>query len=210
LGVRIQDVTPDMVDAIVGLDAARGALVTDVPAGPAEDAGILSGDVILSFDGSPVPDTRDLVRMVGNSPVGKEVPLEVLRDGTTVDLTVVLGRRETAEAAETVPASTEPAAPEQASILGLTLSEITPDLAEQYQLGAETGLVVTAVDADSDAADKGIVPGDLITEAGQQKVVAVADLEARIADARDAGRKSLLLLIRRGGDPRFVALVLDE
>ncbi len=210
LGVRIQDVTPDMVDAIAGLGTAHGALVTDVPAGPAEDAGLLSGDVILSFDGTDVPDTRDLVRMVGNSPVGKSVPMDVLRDGETIPITVVLGRRETAEAAA-VPAAAiaEPQAPEVTEMLGLSLSEITPDLTEQFGLTTDTGLVITAVNPDSDAATKGIVAGDLITEAGQQPVVTVADFQARIDEATEAGRKSLLLLVRRGGDPRFVALVLE-
>jgi len=75
---------------------------------------------------------------------------------------------------------------------------------------ATEGLVITAINPESEAASKGLVEGDLITEAGQQKVLSVADFEARVTEARDAGRKSLLLLVRRGGDPRFVALVLDE
>ncbi|MFQ1702553.1 Do family serine endopeptidase [Loktanella agnita] len=209
LGVRIQDVTPDMVDAIDGLDMARGALVTDVPAGPAEEAGMLSGDVITVFDGVEIEDTRELVRIVGNSPVGKEVPVEVLREGDTAQLTVVLGRRETSEAVA-FPASSEPEEePAQAEVLGLTLSEITTDLSEQFGLTAEEGLVITAIDPDSEAASKGLVEGDVITEAGQQAISTVADLETRIADATEAGRKSILLLVRRGGDPRFVALSLD-
>lgn len=211
LGVRIQDVTPDMVDAIEGLTSARGALVTDVPAGPAEDAGMISGDVITLFDGVAIENTRELVKIVGNSPVGKEVPVTVLRNGDEADLIVVLGRRETSEAAafpEETPA--EPEATEESSVLGLTLSEITPDLTEQFSLSADEGLVITAIDGASEAASKGLVEGDLITEAGQQKVTSVEDFEARIADAREGGRKSLLLLVRRGGDPRFVALSLTE
>jgi serine protease Do len=212
LGVRIQDVTPDMVDAIEGLDLARGALVTDVPPGPAEDAGMLAGDVILNFDAIEIEDTRELVRIVGNSPVGKEVPVAVLRDGEMADLTVVLGRRETSEAVA-FPASTEEdedAQPEQSEILGLTLSPITEELTDQFSLSVDAGLVITAINPDSEAASKGLLEGDVITEAGQEAVVTVADLEERIEAATDAGRKSLLLLVRRGGDPRFVALVLEE
>ena len=209
LGVRIQDVTPDMVDAIEGLDLARGALVTDVPPGPAENAGMLAGDVILNFDSNEIADTRELVRIVGNSPVGKEVPVAVLRDGEMEDLIVVLGRRETSEAVA-FPASSDQAEPEQSEILGLTLSEITPELTDQFSLTVETGLVITAIDPTSEAASKGLLEGDVITEAGQEAVASVSDLEARIAAATDAGRKSLLLLVRRGGDPRFVALVLEE
>ena len=209
LGVRIQDVTPDMVDAIEGLDLARGALVTDVPAGPAENAGMLAGDVILNFDGIEIEDTRELVRIVGNSPVGKEVPVAVLRDGEMEDLIVILGRRETSEAVA-FPASSDEAEPEQSEILGLTLSEITPELTDQFSLTVESGLVITGIDPDSEAASKGLLEGDVITEAGQEPVATVSDLEERIEAATDAGRKSLLLLVRRGGDPRFVALVLEE
>ncbi|WP_373635302.1 Do family serine endopeptidase [Yoonia sp. SS1-5] len=210
LGVRIQDVTPDMVDAIEGLDLARGALVTDVPAGPAEDAGMLSGDVILNFDGVEIEDTRELVRIVGNSPVGKEVPVEVLRDGTMEPLTVVLGRRETSEAVAFPASSDEPENPQEADLLGLTLSEITPELSEQYSLNLDEGLVITGINPDSEAASKGLLEGDVITEAGQQSVASIADLEERITAATEGGRKSILLLVRRGGDPRFVALVLEE
>ncbi len=209
LGVRIQDVTPDMVDAIEGLDMAKGALVTDVPAGPAEDAGMLAGDLITSFDGIEIADTRELVRIVGNSPVGKEVPVIVLRNGGNVDLTVALGRRETSEA-EAFPAAAEPeTAPHPAQVLGLSLSVITPELTEQYGLGDATGLVITAINPDSDAATKGLIAGDLLVEAGRQPVTSVDDFEAQIAAAKEAGRKSILLLLRRGGAPRFEALLLD-
>ncbi len=208
LGVRIQDVTPDMVDAIEGLEMARGALVTDVPPGPAENAGMVAGDVILTFDGIEIEDTRELVRIVGNSPVGKEVPVEVLRNGDMTDLTVILGRRETEEAVA-FPASTEPQEPEQSDVLGLTLSEITPELADQFSLTSDEGLVIIAIAPDSDAASKGLIEGDVITEAGQRAVATVADLEAQITAATEAGRRSILMLVRRGGDPRFVALSLE-
>lgn len=210
LGVRIQDVTPDMIDAIEGLEMSRGALITDVPPGPAEDAGMLSGDVILTFDGIEIEDTRELVRIVGNSPVGKEVPVSVLREGDLADLTVVLGRRETSEAVA-FPASTEPEEEtEQSEVLGLTLSEITPELTDQFSLNTDVGLVITAIDPESEGASKGLLEGDVITEAGQQAVATVADLQERIDAAAEGGRKSILLLVRRGGDPRFVALVLEE
>ncbi len=212
LGVRIQDVTPDMVEAIEGMDSARGAMVTDVPEGPAMEAGIESGDVILSFDGKDVEDTRSLVRQVGNSTVGKTVRLVVLRSGKTETLKVTLGRREEAEGA--VPAAApgpDVTEPETSEVLGLTLSPLTDELREQ--LGADgdmVGLAVTDVDEASEAYEKGLRAGDIITEAGQQKVDSLDVLETRISEARDAGRKSLLLLVRRAGDPRFVALSLED
>ncbi|MEP2784220.1 MAG: Do family serine endopeptidase [Pseudoruegeria sp.] len=207
LGVRIQDVTEELAEA---LDLAKpvGALITDVPEGPAEEAGLLSGDVILSFDGSQVDDTRELVREVGNTAVGKAVDVVVVREGEEVTLSVTLGRRETAEGA--VPASAPATEPVEENVLGLTLLEMTDELREQLELSSGIGgLVVTDVDEDAEAFEKGLRAGDVITEAGQQKVASVDDLNSQIADAEDAGRKSLLLLVRRAGDPRFVALSLD-
>ncbi len=207
LGVRIQDVSEDVAEAI-GLETVAGALVTDVPDGPAKDAGMLGGDVIVSFDGFDVTDTRELVRIVGYSEVGKAVRVVVFRDGGTQTLLITLGRREDAEATVT-PVSAEPAAPVEQDLLGLTIAEMTDELREQLGVGASAnGLVVKDVDEDSEAFEKGLRAGDLITEAGQQKVVTVGDLQERIADAKEAGRKSLLLLVRRDGDPRFVALSL--
>ena len=210
LGVRIQDVTPDMVSAIDGLDNARGALVTDVPAGPAEESGMLSGDVILIFDGVEIADTRELVRIVGNSPVGKEVPVQVLRDGETEQLIVVLGRRETSEAVAFPAAAPEAPAAEPDTLLGLTLEPVSPELVEQFSLNVDQGLVITAIAPDSDAASKGLIEGDVITEASRQPVGTMDELRAQIDLATEAGRTSILMLVRRGGDPRFVALVLDQ
>ncbi len=208
LGVRIQDVTEDMVDAIVGLEQTGGALVTDVPVGPAMDAGVKAGDVIIRFDGKEVANTRELVRMVGNAPVGAEVDVTVLRDGDEVELAVTLGRRETAESV--LPATMEPDVPATADLFGMTLSELSEELSTQYGINTDRGVLVLSVEPGSDAEDKGLREGDLITEAGQQPVENIDDLETRISEARDAGRRSLLLLIRRGGEPRFVALNIEE
>ncbi len=208
LGVRIQDVTSDVAEAM-GLESAAGALVTDVPEGPAAVAGIKSGDVITSFDGVVVKDTRELVRKVGNTEVGKEVRVVVLREGKTQTLKITLGRRETAEGE--VPAVVEElAAPVEKGVLGLTVTAMTDELRGQLGLadGAE-GLVVKEVDEASEAYGKGLRAGDVLTEAGQQKIASVEDLEARIEDAQEAGRKSLLLLVRRSGEPRFVAVAIE-
>lgn len=211
LGVRIQNVTPDMVDAIEGLTEAAGAMVTDVPEGPAADAGILAGDIILTFDGQDVADTGELVRIVGNSPVGKVVDVEVLRDGEMTNVAVTLGRREEAQGVEPeVEQVPEPPAPAEMQMLGLTLSELSQDLADEYSLPESEGLVITGIEPMSDAEAKGLLPGDVITEVGQQAVTTIDQFEERIEQAREAGRKSILLLVRRAGDPRFVALVLDD
>lgn len=211
LGVRIQDVTPDVAEAM-GLTESAGALVTDVPEGPARDAGMQAGDVITTFDGTTIASSRDLTRQVADSPVGSAVPVVVLRNGESMTLSVTLGRREEAEAEETVPAVAEaPAEPQALELLGLTLAPVTPEIAQQLGLPDGTeGLAVTAVDEASEAFGKGLREGDVITEAGQQPVARLQDLEDRVTEAREAGRKSLLLLVRRAGDPRFVALAIDE
>ena len=210
LGVRIQDVNEDVAEAI-GLESVAGALVTDVPEGPAREAGILSGDVILSFDGVLVKDTRALVRQVGNAPVGKAVDVELFRNGEEVALQVTLGRREEAERAVPAAQKGERSEPEQKEVLGMSLKPLTDELREQLGLDGKTdGLVVVDVDESTQAFDKGLRAGDVITEAGQQKVATIGGLEERIDEAREAGRKSLLLLVRRAGEPRFVALGLDD
>ncbi|NOD45847.1 MULTISPECIES: Do family serine endopeptidase [unclassified Ruegeria] len=211
LGVRIQDVTPDMAEAM-GLEKPGGALISDVPEGPAKEAGLKAGDVITSFDGVEVEDTRGLVRQVGETEVGKAVRVIVHRDGGTQTVLVTLGRREDAERAETgEPEAEEAPVDENADILGLTISPLTDTLREDLGLDADAeGLVISDVDQASEAYAKGLRAGDLITEAGQQKVETIGDLEQRMEESREAGRKSLLLLVRRGGDPRFVALSLEE
>ncbi len=211
LGVRIQDVTPEMAEAL-GLDEPAGALVTDVPDGPAKKAGIRQGDLIVTFDGKHVADTRELVRIVADTEVGKRVPVVVQRDGRLVTLKVVLGRREEAEKALAKPAvAGRPATPEKSSVLGLTVQGLDDSLREQLGLDADaTGVVVLDVDETSRAWEKGLRAGDLIVEAGQQRVTSAAEFERQIERAREAGRKSILLLVRRNGEPRFVALRIES
>ena len=211
LGVRIQDVTRDVADAM-GLAEAKGALVTDVPDGPGKDAGILSGDVIVTFNGKEVKDSRGLVNLVADAPIGESVPVVVQRAGASVNVSVKLGRREEAEAQSTPAAdkSTKPAEPATADLLGLTLMPMSDDMAEGLGMAkGDQGLVSSKVDVASEAYTKGLREGDVITEAGQQPVVTLKDLQDRLSEAKDAGRKSLLLLVRQGGDPRFVALTIQ-
>ena len=208
LGVKIQDITPDLAESI-GLSEAAGAMVADVPDGPAKDAGILSGDVITAFDGAAVTDTRDLVRRVADTEIGKAVRVVVLREGKSVTLLVTLGHREEAEATA-VPASVTSTEPVETEMLGMKLGALTDENRSELGVPAGSdGLVISAIDEASEAYGKGLRAGDVITEAGQQKVASVGDLTARVAEAKDAGRKSLLLLIRRDGDPRFVALSVE-
>lgn len=210
LGVRIQDVTEEMAEAI-GLERASGAMVTDVMDGPSQDAGMLAGDVIIRFDDGDVRDTRMLVRRVSDAGVGRDVDVVVFRNGEEVTLSVTLGQRELFEAAarQNVPSGVDSIEP--SDFLGMSLQPLNDTLRAEMDLpAAATGLLVREVDEDSDAGQKGIRAGDLITEANQQPVSTVADLQARADEAREAGRRSLLVLLRRDGDPRFVALSLED
>ena len=120
-------------------------------------------------------------------------------------------RREEAEAAVPAAMETPQTTDEEKSVLGLTLRSLDDATREELGLASNaSGLAVLDVDETTEAFEKGLRAGDVITEAGQQKVATLGDLDARIADAKSAGRKSLLLLVRRGGDPRFVALSLED
>ncbi|MCF8512142.1 MAG: DegQ family serine endoprotease [Rhodobacteraceae bacterium] len=211
LGVRIQDVTPDVAEAM-GLSVAAGALVTDVPDGPAKEAGLEAGDVITTFNGKTVSDVRDLTRTVADSPIGEAVPVVIQREGDEMVIDVTLGRRETAEG-EVIPAAEKgkaPAAPAEAEILGMTLKAVDEAAVTELALPKGSGgLAVMKVDVASEAAAKGLDRGDIIVEAGQRPVASLKDLADPIDEAKEGGRKSLLMLVRRGGDPRFVALAIE-
>ncbi len=169
-----------------------------------------AGDVITNFDGGIVSDVRELVRRVADAPVGEAVRVTVLREGKSETLLVTLGRRELAEG-EPVPAAVQAPQDSEGEILGLTVTPITPALASELGLSSGTsGLVIKDIAEDSAAFEKGLRAGDVITEAGQQSVAQVSDLEDQISAAKDAGRKSVLLLIRRGGEPRFLALPIED
>jgi serine protease Do len=210
LGVSIQDLDIEMAEAL-GLDKAAGALVSDVPAGPAKDAGILAGDVILSFDGKDVKDTRGLIKQVGNSEVGKSVRVIVQREGKTQTIKVVLARREDAEKSLIVPAVAKPEAVSEKESLGMKMTSLTDEIRSQLRLPEDAkGVAVVTVDEDSDAYEKGLRKGDLIAEVGQKPVETPEDVSKAIQAAKDAGRKSVLFLVRREGNPRFVALSLES
>lgn len=207
LGVKIQDITADMAEALA-LNTVAGAMVTEVPSGPAADAGMKAGDIIVSFDGGAVRNSRDLVRRVADAAVGKAVPVIVQRDGGDVNLLVTLGQRELAENVVSATAQGT-VVPQQNTreLLGMTIEPLTPEAATQLGIPENMdGLVITDVAQDSEAWARGLRAGDVITEAGQRPVTSLSEFDARIEEARAAGRKSVLLLIRRDGEPRFVAL----
>jgi len=206
LGVNIGSVNDEMAKAL-GLDEPTGAIIRDVFDGPAKDAGLKTMDVIVMFDGKEVADSGALVRIVGGTPVGATVKTIVLRDGKRMSIDVVLGQRPEPNA---LAQSDKPAEPEQQGLLGMQLSEITPDMRSDMNLSDEvTGVLLLSVEADSLAAASGLAAGDVITDAAQNPVEEIADLVEQVENATDAGRESLLLLMRRDGEPRFVVLKLN-
>ncbi|NBC34700.1 MAG: Do family serine endopeptidase [Alphaproteobacteria bacterium] len=216
LGVRIQTVTEEIAESL-GLEEPRGALVASVtPTGPAEDAGIQPGDVILRFNDRPVEEMRRLPRLVAETAVGSTVEVVVWRRGERRTLEVELGELEQAEEEGLLTAGPGEAPPEeeaekpQAEVLenlGFTLSAITAELRQQYDLPSQSqGVLITRVLPGTAAEEKGLRPGEVIVEVGQEPVETPADVAARVEDAREAGRNSVLLLINREGDLRFVAL----
>ena len=206
LGVNIGSVNDEMAKAL-GLDGPTGAIIRDVFDGPAKDAGLKTMDVIVMFDGKEVADSGALVRIVGGTPVGATVKTIVLRDGKRMSIDVVLGQRPEPNA---LAQSDKPAEPEQQGLLGMQLSEITPDMRSDMNLSDEvTGVLLLSVEADSLAAASGLAAGDVITDAAQNPVEEIADLVEQVENATDAGRASLLLLVRRDGEPRFVVLKLN-
>jgi serine protease Do len=215
LGVRIQAVTEEIAESL-GLDRPRGALVASVnDQGPAQAAGIQPGDIILTFDGKPVTDVRHLPRLVAETHVDKLVPVTVWRKRQETRLQVRVGRLTEAQevSAKVGDKQTKPEKKqgEVVTALGLTMSNITPELKEKFSLSNESkGVVVVEVAKDSPAAEKGLKPGDVIMEAAQQEIKSAGQVASRIDDARKLGRKSILLLVERQGDLRFVALRLDQ
>ena len=213
LGVRIQAVTDEIAESL-GLDKPRGALVASVnDNGPAQAGGIQPGDVILSFDGKPVNDMKHLPRLVAETPVGKTVPVGVWRKRKTETLRISVGRLDETEqvAAKETPKN-KPLKENLATVttLGLTLSNVTAELKEKFSLSDEKGVVVVDVAKDSPAAEKGLKAGDVIMEASQEEIKSAGQIVNKIDDAKKAGRKSILLLVERQGDLRFIALRLDQ
>ncbi len=212
LGVRIQTVTDEIAESL-GLDNATGALVAGLSEdGPAAEAGIKQGDIILSFDGKAVEEMRELPRIVAETRIGKATPVELWREEKKITLQVKIGELELAEDQQL--ASTDPKKPMSTSrieTLGMTLSGITPNLREKFELREDaTGVIVTKVDADSAAAEKGIREGDIIVEVAQEEVSQPEQVQAKVGQVKESKRKSVLLLLERSGDLRFVAVRLGD
>jgi serine protease Do len=196
LGVSIQEVTPELAKSF-GLKEKKGALVAEVVSGsPAEKAGIEQGDVIVKFDGKEITDSKDLPRVVASTPVGKAVTIKLSRSGKVLDRQVKVGEME--EKTEVVKTHSTKKS------LGITVQNVTPEIAKGLGLKKETGVVVTRVEPGSPAADAGIQTGDVIHEVNRKQVKNVEDFIQKVEKAKD--QDHVLLFLQRGQNNLFAAV----
>ena len=229
LGVRVQPVTDDMAAAL-GLDKPRGALISSVIAGgPAESGPVKAGDVVVSFDGRPVREARDLPIIVAESPIDTDLSLDVMRGGQKMTLTVRLkqiakGVDDEADSKTAQPSDSEddnnPPAPDDGGkpsvkadgpILGMTLAELDDAARKEFKIDPSVdGVLVTDVEPGSPAAEKGIVVGDIVVEISQEFVANPDDVASKINSLKEEDRRNAQVMISNAkGDLRFVALRLE-
>ena len=212
LGVRIQQVTEEIAESL-GLKPARGALVAGVDdKGPAKPGGIEPGDVIIKFDGKDIKEMRDLPKIVAETPVGKDVPVVVVRKGKEEIKTVKLGRLEDTPTPAAVKRDQVPdEKPVVQKTLGLQLSNMSDDLRKKFKIkDSVRGVVIVGIDANSIAADKRLNAGDVIVEVAQEPVATAADIQKRVEKLKREGRRTALFQVATAdGETRFVALSLQ-
>jgi serine protease Do len=201
LGVQVQPVTAEIADSL-GLKEARGAIVDNPQDGsPAAKAGIEAGDVITAVDGTAIKDSRDLARTIATLAPGSSVKLDVVHKGDSKTVTLALGelpneRQAKADEGKAQPGNGTPR-------LGLALAP-----AGEVQGAGQKGVVVTEVDPQGPAAQRGIQTGDVILNVGGKPVANVGDVRSELAQAKSSGKNSVLLQVKNADATRFVAVPL--
>ncbi len=212
LGVKIQSISDEIAESF-GTPSNVGVLVSGVtPGGPAALAGFEVGDLIVRFDGKDVTRVRGLPRLVAQTPIGQTVEVDIVRKGEKKTLPVAVGRlTEDEEKFGPLAATPEEPKTQAKGLMGLTVAPLTGDLRQKFGLDAAVnGVVVTAIDPESPAAQKDMKPGDVIVEAAQERVATPDDLAGSIEKVKKLGRASILLRVEDGkGDLRFVALPIE-
>jgi serine protease Do len=200
LGVMIQKITPELKQKL-DLKDEKGALVADVtPGGPAEKAGIQRGDVIITFNGKEIKEMNDLPYVVASTPVGKSVGVEVLRKGQKKSFEVKI--------AELKDDKEAPVVTEAKPRLGMTVEDLTPELAKNFGLSDTKGVVVVQVEDGSSAAEAGLRAGDVILEIDQSAVKDMKDFGQKIESYK--GGDTVLILAKRRGATVFLTLKVRE
>ncbi|MFA6264610.1 MAG: DegQ family serine endoprotease [Pseudolabrys sp.] len=214
LGVRIQQVTDEIADSL-NIKPARGALIAGIDEkGPAKPAGIEPGDVVVKFDGKDIKEMRDLPKIVAETTVGKDVEVTIIRKGKEETKTVKLGRLDEGEKQAALSPKKDVPDDDKATMkkaLGLDLGNLNDAARKKYKIQDKVkGVVITAVEPNSPAAEKRLQPGMVIAEVQQQPVATADDLKKRIDQLKKDGKKAVVLLVvSPDGDPSFVALGLQ-
>ncbi len=210
IGARIQPVTDEIAEAI-GLDKGRGAMIAAVdPSSPAVQAKLQPGDVILAYDGKPIDRSRQLPRLVADTPPETAVKLTVWRDGKEQEVEIKVAVFNANRSAPSPPEPEKPKPSPTVDALGLKLAKITPELRKQFSLTeAVKGVVVTEVPQNSPAAMQGLRPGDLVIAVGHEAVGGLEELQQKVAATKKNGHKNVLVRVEREGTSRFVALPLE-
>ncbi|OAP38538.1 serine protease [Sinorhizobium glycinis] len=224
LGVRIQPVTDDIAESLK-MDTPHGALVSGIiEGGPIANGEIKAGDIIIRFDGNEIGEMRDLMRAVGESPVGKAVEVVIIRDGKEQTVRVTLGRLEDGEhlaraggSQAPSPEGAKPSEPPAATlpatdvVLGMKLSVLDSDRRKAFGIAESVnGVVVTEVQPNSPASERRVEVGDVIVEVGQEAMDSPEDVTSRVEELKADGRRNALLMIaNKTGELRFVTVRME-
>ncbi len=210
LGVKIQPITEDIAEGL-GLQQPIGALIAEpTPNSPAAKAGLQAGDVILSFNGIDLNETRTLPRLVAETPIGKKVPLIIWRDNERRSTSVIIG--ELQDEPDPAPANKKSNNNKDDNVLGLRLGVLDNQARQRLKLDdSVNGALIVAVAKDSDAAEKGIRAGHVIVAAGGIPITSPHQFIEALDRTREEGRKSILLrLVAPGGERLFVAIKISS
>ena len=204
LGVQIQPVSKDIAESL-GLSEASGALVVAPQAGsPGDKAGIKQGDIITALNGDTIKDARDLSRRIGGMAPNSKIELSVWRNGKSQPVSVTLGDLASDDASK-APAGQSDSSGQSSSDKVLSSLGVTVAPADDG-----TGLAITDVDPDSDAAARGLKTGEKITSVNNQQVASAADIEKVLEQAKKDGRSKALFQIQTEDGSRFIALDIDQ
>lgn len=216
LGVNIQSITPDIASTL-NISSPKGAIVAEVVAGgPAAKAGFQQGDVVIALNGRTVEDSRDLTRHIAALPAGTRATFTVSRNGEMRTISAQIGNRPDQRVASNGPSSNDDSQTDgsqagAAQAMGLGLASVTPEARRNFNIDQNIdGVLVTRVDSNSDAGDKGIQPGDVVLSVANKPVHSPRDILALVAAARSSGRHSVLLLVATQGGTRFVAVDIGQ
>ena len=221
LGIQLQPMSPEIYESL-GLPKDRGELVASVVAGEgAARAGIQQGDVVTKVNNQEITPDQTLSFIVANLPIGSRIPIEVIRNGQRMNLTATLGERPSDEKLAAISGADGDAAVPQddkttqkatRDTLGFSVTPMTADIARALALPAPVkGVVITSIDQSSDAGQKGLQRGDIITAVNQRPVTSAAEIATAVAAAKAAGRPSVLLSVQRGNTPsRYVPVRLND